>query len=148
MSRVNTTRWPPSCRSRFLKTMVPACMFTPAFGKIIPICFSTFEIFINKLTDTTKDFYKTQDIVDLFTYFREFVDDESVLRYFVEKLFADDEKLVSEIQEAEENRHEKVVKELVTGFKQLENKLREHRVALTTQAIMNVIYLVFIKFIS
>jgi len=113
--------------------------------KIIPICFSTFEIFINKLTDTTKDFYKTQDIVDLFTYFREFVDDESVLRYFVEKLFADDEKLVSEIQEAEENRHEKVVKELVTGFKQLENKLREHRVALTTQAIMNVIYLVFIK---
>lgn len=113
--------------------------------KIIPICFSTFELFINKLIETTNDFYKKKDILDLFKYFVELIDDESVLKYFVERLFPDDESLIKEIKEAEEDKHERVVKELVTGFKLLENRLREHRIALTNQAIMNVIYLVFIK---
>lgn len=113
--------------------------------KIIPICFSTFEIFINKLIETTKDFYKKEDIIGLFKYHKEFVDDQSVLKHFVEKLFPEDEELIEEIKEAEENKHERIVKELITGFKTLENRLREYRIALTNQAIMNVIYLVFIK---
>ncbi len=113
--------------------------------KIIPICFSTFEIFINKLIETTKDFYKKEDIIGLFKYHKEFVDDQSVLKHFVEKLFPEDEELIEEIKEVEENKHERIVKELITGFKTLENRLREYRIALTNQAIMNVIYLVFIK---
>lgn len=113
--------------------------------KIIPISFSTFEIFINKLIETTKDFYTKEEVVSLFKYHREFVDDESVLRFFVQKLFPDDTELIEDIKEAEEDKHEKVVKDLVSGFRILENRLREYRIALATRAIMNVIYLVFIK---
>ena len=113
--------------------------------KIIAISFSTFEIFINKIIETTKDFYTKDEVVSLFKYHRDFVDDESVLRFFVQKLFPDDTELIEEIKEVEENKHEKVVKDLVSGFKTLENRLREYRIALTTRAIMNVIYLVFIK---
>src|SRR3990167_3040522 len=113
--------------------------------KIIPINFSTFEIFINKLIETTKDFYTKQEVTSLFKFHREFVDDESVLRFFVHKLFPEDTELIKEINEVEEDKHERVVKELISGFKILENRLREYRIALATRAIMNVIYLVFIK---
>ena len=113
--------------------------------KIIAISFSTFEIFINKLIETTKDFYTKEEVISLFKYHKEFVDDESVLRFFVQKLFPEDTELIDEIKEVEEDKHEKVVKELISGFKLLEDRLRSYRIALATKAIMNVIYLVFIK---
>jgi type I restriction enzyme M protein len=60
-------------------------------------------------------------------------------------LFNTDLQLKEELDKKEEERHQRVVEELISGFKKLEQKMREERVALSTDAIKNVIYLVFIK---
>lgn len=113
--------------------------------KIIPICFNTLELFLTKLIQTTKDNFPKKQILTIFDNFTNFVDDENVLRHFYEKLFDTDLNLKKEIEIKEEERHQKVVEELIAGFKQLEQKLRDERIALSTNAIKTVIYLVFIK---
>ncbi len=113
--------------------------------KIIPICFSTFDIFLTKLIQTTRNNYDNQQIISLTEQFTEFVDDENILRHFYKILFHDDFNLRKKLEIKEEERHQRVVEELITGFIKLEQKLREERIALGTNAIKNVIYLVFIK---
>jgi len=113
--------------------------------KIIPISFSTFELFITKLIQTTKENYTKKEILQIFDEFTKFVNDESVLRLMYEKLFSIDAELKKEIEIKEEERHQEIVEELIAGFKQLEQKLRDERIALSVNAIKTVIYLVFIK---
>jgi predicted RNA methylase len=113
--------------------------------KIMPICFSTFELLINKLIESTKEKYSLKELLNLFDNFVKFIDDECILREFYENLFNTDSKLKNEIEKREEERHQKVVKELISGFKQLEQKLRDEGIATGERAIKNVIYLVFIK---
>jgi hypothetical protein len=113
--------------------------------KFMPICFSTFELFCKKLIESPKESHTQEQIIHLFDEFVQFIDDENILRHFYENLFNDDSTLKQEVEKKEEERHQHVVEELVSGFRQLEQKLREERVALTGDAIKNVIYLVFIK---
>jgi len=113
--------------------------------KFLPICFSTFEFFVNKLIESPQEQYTRREILGLFDNFVQFVDDENILRHFYERLFNTDMKLKEELEKREEERHQRVVEELISGFKQLEQKLREERIALSVNAIKNVIYLVFIK---
>lgn len=113
--------------------------------KMLPICFSTFEMFTKKLIETTKDEYTKEQILGLHDDFVQFIDDENILRHFHEKLFSDDEQLRDKIEQKEDERHQRVIEELVAGFKRLEQKLRDERVVLGPAAIKNVIYLVFIK---
>lgn len=113
--------------------------------KFMPMCFSTLELFCRKLTESPKETYIQNQILGLFDDFVQFIDDENVLRHLYEKLFNDDSNLRGEVEKKEELRHGRVVEELIAGFKQLEQKLRNERVALTGDAIKNVIYLVFIK---
>lgn len=113
--------------------------------KIIPIYFSTLELFLTKLIQTTNENYTKKQFLTISDDFINFIDDESVLRQFYEKLFASDFPLKKEIEAREEERHQRVVEELIAGFKQLEQKLRDERIALATNAIKTVIYLVFIK---
>lgn len=113
--------------------------------KFLPICFSTFELFIKKLTEAPAEQYPQEELLHLFADFPQFIDDENILRQFYEKLFSADEQLRDALQEKEEERHQRVVQELIASFKQLEQKLRDERIALAGEAIKNVIYLVFIK---
>ena len=113
--------------------------------KILPICFSTFELFTKKLIETPKEQYTKKQILSLFDEFVEFIDDENILRHFYKKLFNSDIQLKEEIERKEEDRHQRVVEELISGFKQLENEMRAKGVATTEKATRNVIYLVFIK---
>ena len=113
--------------------------------KILPICFSTFELFINKLIESPREQYTTEQFLSLFDKFVEFNDDSNILRQFYENLFYSDTKLRETIEGQEEERHQKVVEELITGFKSLEQKLRQEMIAVSGPAIKNVIYLVFIK---
>ena len=113
--------------------------------KIMPVCFSTFELLINKLIESTKEKYPLKELLNLFNNFVKFIDDESILREFYENLFSTDLQLKNEIEKREEERHQKVVEELISGFKQLEQKLRDEGIATGERAIRNVIYLVFIK---
>ena len=113
--------------------------------KIIPICFSTLQVFLIKLIQSTRDNYNRQEILSLSDRFTEFVDDENILRHFHHVLFSEDIDLKKTLERREEERHQRVVEELIAAFINLEQKLRDERVALSTDAIKNVIYLVFIK---
>jgi len=113
--------------------------------KIMPLCFSTFELFMDKLIQTTKDEYPKNQILELFSEHLQFVDDERVLKVLHEKLFFSDEALKKEIELREENKHQKTVEDLIAGLTKLEQDLRDYRIALATEAIKNVIFLVFIK---
>lgn len=113
--------------------------------KFLPICFSTFELFMKKLRESPENQYQANEILILFDFFVQFLDDENILRLFFEQMFSSDSQLKDELERKEEERHQRVVKELISGFKQLEQKLREERIALSTDAIKNVIHLIFIK---
>lgn len=113
--------------------------------KFLPLNFSTLELFCKKLSESPRELYSIDQITGLFDNFVQFIDDENILRHFYEILFNDDLSLRNEVEKREEERHQRVVEELIAGFRQLEQKLREERVALTSDAIKNVIYLVFIK---
>lgn len=113
--------------------------------KIMPLCFSNFELLTDKLIHTVKDEYSKDDIIRLFPNYLSFVDDERVMKVLYEKLFYSDTNLKSEIEAKEEDKHQKTVEELIAGLTKLEKDLRDYRIALATDAIKNVIFLVFIK---
>jgi len=113
--------------------------------KMFPFSFENFELFVGKLTEAAAQQYTKQQIIDMHAPFVEFVDDENVLRHLYQDLFSADTQLKAELEEKEGERHQRVVEELVKGFKKLEQKLREERIALGPNAIKTVIYLVFIK---
>jgi type I restriction-modification system DNA methylase subunit len=113
--------------------------------KFMPLSFANLELLTKKLTESSREQYKQDQVLALFDDFVQFIDDENVLRQLYEKLFATDLNIKGELQKQEEERHQRVVEELVIGFKQLEQKLRDERIALSGDAIKNVIYLVFIK---
>lgn len=113
--------------------------------KIMPFSFSNFELLVDKLVHSTKEEYKKDDIVSLFSDYLNFVDDEIVLKVLYEKLFYNDANLKTEIETKEENKHQKTVGELIAGLTKLEQDLHDYRIALSTDAIKNVILLVFIK---
>jgi len=113
--------------------------------KIMPLSFSNFELLVDKLVHSTKDEYKKDDIISLFSDYLNFVDDEIVLKVLYEKLFYTDANLKTELEIKEENKHQKTVEELIAGLTKLEQDLRVYRIALSTDAIKNVILLVFIK---
>jgi len=113
--------------------------------KFMPISFSNLELFTRKLTQSPKEVYTQEQILSLFANFVQFIDDENILRLLYEKLFTIDLTIKTELERTEEERHQKVVEELIAGFKRLAQKLRDERVALAGDAIKNVIYLVFIK---
>lgn len=113
--------------------------------KFLAICFPTFELLMKKLTEATKEQYTSSQLLGLFDNFVQFIDDENILRQFYEKLFSTDDALGDNLKSMEDERHQRVVQELTTGFLQLEQKLRDERVAMAGDAMKNVIYLVFIK---
>ena len=113
--------------------------------KILPISFEIFELFIKKLIQAPREQYSRRNILTLFDDIHGLVDDETAFTHFYKKLFSNDEALGKEIKRKESVKHQKIIEKLIGGFKNLENQLRSHRIALATEAIKNVIYLVFIK---
>ena len=113
--------------------------------KIIPICFKTFELFIEKLKISHKEQNPIEKILSLFNRYIEFVDDERILRIFYETLFSDDTELGKSINEIEENKHQQTVSDLIKDLLKLEDKFRDYGIATHTDAIKNIIFLVFIK---
>lgn len=112
---------------------------------IMPLCFSNFELFIDKLMYATRDEYQKDQIIGLFSQYLYFVDDERVLKTLHEELFYSDIKLKREIETKEGSKHQETVEELISGLTKLEQDLRDYRIALASDAIRNVIFLVFIK---
>lgn len=113
--------------------------------KIMPLSFSNFVLLLGKLIHTTPDEYPKEKIMTLFLSYLQFVDDERVLKVLYETLFYTDNNLKIEMEAREEVKHQKTLEELIAGLTKLEQDLRDYRVALATDAIKNVILLVFIK---
>jgi type I restriction-modification system DNA methylase subunit len=113
--------------------------------KMMPFAFSTMQLFLDKLIHSTKDEYTKEQIIGLFSNYLLFVDDERVLKVLYDTLFSTDESLKLLTESKEEAKHQKTIEELISGLTKLEQDLRDYRIALSTDAIKNVILLVFIK---
>lgn len=114
-------------------------------SKILPITFNTFEIFVDKLITSTRDEYLKEEVMSVFDEYLNFTDDNRIALIFQQKLFYHDTNLKPYLERREEENHQKTVENLIRDFRKLENDLRQYRIALSTDAIKNVIYLVFIK---
>jgi type I restriction-modification system DNA methylase subunit len=113
--------------------------------KMLPISFSTFEIIIEKLKGAHKELYTVEQIVAFFKEWKEFLDDGRILLIMHSRLFSDDDKLKTEINIEEENKHQKTVAELIKTLLRLEDDFRENKGITHIDAIRNIIFLVFIK---
>jgi len=113
--------------------------------KMMPICFSTFELVMKKLVEAHRDMYPQEQLLALFGEYRRFVDDEHVLEAIHERLFSDDEALKREIKIKEDNKHQKTVEELIRNLQKLEDDLRDNKGIVHIPAIRNIIFLVFMK---
>ena len=113
--------------------------------KMMPLSFSNLQLFLDKLIHSTQDEYTKDQVMSLFSHYLSFVDDERVLKVLYEVLFPTDNALKQEIGSKEEAKHQKTIEELIAGLTKLEQDLRDYRIALSTDAIKNVILLVFIK---
>lgn len=113
--------------------------------KIIAICFPTFELLIKKLSTSHKDLYQTSQILSIFDKYHEFIDDDKILSIIYEQLFPDDLVLKKEIDDKEILQHAKLEQDLFKELDKIENRLREFGKATGSDAIKNLIYLVFIK---
>jgi type I restriction-modification system DNA methylase subunit len=113
--------------------------------KIMPLSFSNFELLTDKLVHTVRDEYRKDNIIELFSDYLNFVDDERVMKVLYERLFYSDTSLKTEIEAKEEGKHQKTIEELIAGLMKLEKDLHDYRIALAADAIKNVIFLVFIK---
>lgn len=113
--------------------------------KILPLSFFNFITFIDKLISSTKDEFKKNKFIPLFDEYLNFVNDEKVGVVFYEKLFSTDTELKKEFESREESKKQQLVEKLIQDLLKLEQDLRNYRIAMSTEAIRNVIFLVFIK---
>jgi len=113
--------------------------------KIIPINFNNFELFITKLITNHKEKYTIKEIIQLFDKTEEYINDESILKLLFTILFYNDNSLSESIKLKEDNNHQATIQSLISDLKKLEDDLRKQGMAIHTEAIRNVIYLVFIK---
>ncbi len=113
--------------------------------KIIPLSFVNFELFITKLIQNPKEDFPKRDILSLFDKTEEYIDDEAILKLLSNTLFYEDTELKKEISIKEEERHQQTVQDLIKDLKKFEDDLRKNGIATHTDAIKNVIYLVFMK---
>jgi type I restriction-modification system DNA methylase subunit len=113
--------------------------------KIMPLSFSNLELLVTKLREAHKDLYSAKQLVSLFGRFRDFVDDERVLKVLYEELFPTDEKLRKELERQEKEKWQKLEHQVMKDLEDIEEALRRDGIALHLNAIKQLIYLVFIK---
>lgn len=113
--------------------------------KIMPFSFSNFELLVAKLRDAHKDLYLPKQLIKLFDRFRDFVDDERVLKVLYEELFPTDEMLRKDLERQEIEKWQKLEHQVMKDLEQIEEALRRDGIALHLNAIKQLIYLVFIK---
>ncbi len=113
--------------------------------KILPLSFANFDLIVNALSNTHKDLYPIAELIDLFSSYEKFDGDIEILKVIQAKLFPSDDQLRDAISKKEEEKHQETVHSLVEGLETLAHDLRKKHIATSTNAIRNVIYLVFIK---
>ena len=113
--------------------------------KILPICFSTVEMLLDRLSGSHKSLYPPSQLIGLFTRYNDYTDDFGILKIIREELFPADLPLKKEIDEKEVLIHAKIEQDLFHDLDKIENRLRESGKATAADAIRNLIYLVFIK---
>lgn len=113
--------------------------------KMFPMSFFVFETLIEKLKGSPKEQYTAEQLMSLFDNYLDFVSDEKIAILLQEKLFSTDVTLRKDLVKREEEKHQRMVESLIKDLLKLEQDLRDYRIALASDAIKNVIFLVFIK---
>jgi len=113
--------------------------------KIIPLNFSNLELLVTKLAEAHKDMYPSAQLIRLFNRFRDFVDDERVLKVLYEELFSTDEELRKDLERQQIEKWQKLEHQVMKDLEQIEEALRRDGIALHLNAIKQLTYLIFIK---
>lgn len=113
--------------------------------KIMPLSFSNLELLFTKLKEFHKDLCPIGQFIGLFDRFKDFVDDERVLKGLYEELFPTDERLRKELERQEIEKWQKLEEQVMKDLEQIEEALRRDGIALHLNAINQLIYLIFIK---
>ncbi len=113
--------------------------------KILPLCFDTLELFLQKLSDSVPDQYPIAQFIEIFNKHTEFIDDLRIRKLLYQQLFQTDVQLSDNIEKEEIERDQRLLESLVKDLDKLENYLRENGIATGDKAIDTLIYLVFVK---
>jgi len=113
--------------------------------KILPLCFSTFQLYVEKLSTSHYSLYTEAQLLKVISRFNEFTDDDNILRILYQEIFPSDMTLKKEIEDKEILKHAKIEQDLFGKLDTIENKLRESGIAVVGDAVRNMIYLVFMK---
>jgi type I restriction-modification system DNA methylase subunit len=113
--------------------------------KIIPINFFNLDLLLTKLTEAHKDLYPPTQFISIFKRYRDFVDDERVLKVLYEELFSSDEQLRKNLEQQQIEKWQILEHQVMKDLEQIEEALRRDGIALHLNAIKQLTYLVFIK---
>lgn len=113
--------------------------------RILPIDFLTCEILIKKLTESDALLYPVKDFISCFEKHNFFIDDLRIRKLIVHEMFSDDDDLENEVHKQETEHDEKTLEELIKDLTKIENYMRENGIATGSDAIGNLIFLVFLK---
>ncbi|MGG2059668.1 N-6 DNA methylase [Priestia megaterium] len=113
--------------------------------KILPINFETLELYLQRLSESDSTLYPLEDLIKIFAFHNEFVDDLRVRKLIQQHIFPLDNELLHDIESREIERDMKTLEELIKDLGKLENYMRESGIATGVSAINTLIYLVFIK---
>lgn len=113
--------------------------------KILPLSFSTLEMYLTKLSGSHADLYPVKNFIEVFGHYNEFVDDLRIKKLLVEKVFPSEHDLSEEVEKEEVERDQKTLEKLIKDLAKIEDYMRENGIATGHSAIDTLIYLVFMK---
>ncbi|MFZ3121886.1 MAG: AlwI family type II restriction endonuclease [Thermodesulfovibrionales bacterium] len=113
--------------------------------RILPIDFLTCEILTKKLSEADALLYPVKDLISCFEKHNSFIDDLRIRKLIIHEMFPDDDELENEVHKQETEHDEKTLEELIKDLTKIENYMRENGIATGSDAIGNLIFLVFLK---
>jgi len=113
--------------------------------RILPFDFRTCELYTKKLIEAEASLYPVSDLISCFQQHNAFIDDLRIRKLIIKNIFPNDMDLATEIRKQETEFDEKTLEELIKDLSTIENYMRQNGIATASNAIDNLIYLVFLK---
>jgi len=113
--------------------------------RILPMAFDTLELWTTHLRESESDLYPIEDLLKLFEFHNDFIDDLRVRKLLSQLVFPNDIELTTSIKQEEIEHDEKILESLIKDLARVEDYMRQNGIATSQNAIDNLIYLVFLK---
>jgi len=113
--------------------------------KILPLCFDTLELYLNRLIESDAALYPVSDFLKVFEHFNDFVDDLRIKKLILQEVFPHDTELSQSLEQEEIERDQRTLERLIKDLAKMEDYMRQNGIAVGHAAIDTLIYLVFLK---